>query len=396
MEENNKGFLIFGRVIEQESSEGIPGLTVKAVDKDWLFDDLLGTAVTDEDGAFTIRYEGKDFRELFFDNRPDIYLKIKDPDGDLIFSTKEKVRYQADTTEEFIVKIPKAVLPPPPVVSWNKEESQRLKIAIVTNEKVMRALSKAIQSTFRKFELNLAENSYIFEPRVFEISSDAGPVIMKKAKESLWKLLSVQQRFNRDFTDEWEYGAIRFKCLPACGPLDPRTLRILEKYRMSDWVADDPVPIHPSERLMQRIVGNKALLNELSTAIFEVLKNNKITFKANQGCVFTPVVFDTPAYAQIIGEVANVGEVEGFGPQIVSDSNPLPPSVATGVMRLRPEVIADGSPMPPPKLAEAGLLNARLNNELYIIPALRIKGWWWVGIPAPEMLKALDVVREFV
>ena len=43
---------------------------------------------------------------MFFDNKPDIYLKVKTGDGEEIFTTKEKVRYRAGKTEEFIVRLP--------------------------------------------------------------------------------------------------------------------------------------------------------------------------------------------------------------------------------------------------------------------------------------------------
>jgi hypothetical protein len=105
MKKNNDGFRIFGKVVEKESGLGLSGLMIKAIDKDLLFDDLLGTAITDDQGAFSILYEGKDFQELFFDQKPDIYLTIKNSAGNLIYSSVDKVRYNADTTEEFNIKI---------------------------------------------------------------------------------------------------------------------------------------------------------------------------------------------------------------------------------------------------------------------------------------------------
>ena len=100
-------FKIHGKVIEKETGKGIPNLRVKAVDKDLFFDDLLGAVTTDENGNFVIKYDKEDFQELFFDKKPDIYLKIKNLYGEVIHSTKDKVRYEASETEEFIVKISK-------------------------------------------------------------------------------------------------------------------------------------------------------------------------------------------------------------------------------------------------------------------------------------------------
>jgi hypothetical protein len=100
-------FKIHGKVIEEETGKGIPNLTVKAIDKDLLFDDLLGAVITDENGNFEIKYDKEDFQELFFDKKPDIYLKIKNPEGAVIHSTEDKVIYESSETKEFNIKISK-------------------------------------------------------------------------------------------------------------------------------------------------------------------------------------------------------------------------------------------------------------------------------------------------
>ena len=100
-------FKIHGKVIEKETGKGIPNLRVKAVDKDLFFDDLLGAVTTDENGNFEIKYDKEDFQELFFDKKPDIYLKIKNPGGEVIHTTENRVRYDAGRTEEFIINISK-------------------------------------------------------------------------------------------------------------------------------------------------------------------------------------------------------------------------------------------------------------------------------------------------
>ncbi len=48
----NQTFRITGRVIDSTSQQGIAGLRVEAWDKDMVFNDLVGSAVTDEQGAF--------------------------------------------------------------------------------------------------------------------------------------------------------------------------------------------------------------------------------------------------------------------------------------------------------------------------------------------------------
>ena len=84
-------FRIKGVVKEKETGIPLPGLFVKSYDKDLLFDDLLGSAMTDQHGKFDIVCELTDFRE-FFDVKPDIYFKVFGSDRTtLIHSTKNAV-----------------------------------------------------------------------------------------------------------------------------------------------------------------------------------------------------------------------------------------------------------------------------------------------------------------
>ncbi len=91
--------------MESKSGHGIPNLTVRAMDKDMLLDDLLGTIRTAEDGYFKIHYNKEDFMDLFLDRKPDIYLEILTAEGELIHSTKNFIRYNAGRFEEFNIEI---------------------------------------------------------------------------------------------------------------------------------------------------------------------------------------------------------------------------------------------------------------------------------------------------
>lgn len=108
-------FIIKGIVREKESGIGVPNLLVRAFDKDLIFTDLLGNSITDSNGAFSIGYEGKDFKELF-EKRPDIYFDIfgsatiEDPGrpGDKpIYTTKRYIRFNAGRREYFVIEIPR-------------------------------------------------------------------------------------------------------------------------------------------------------------------------------------------------------------------------------------------------------------------------------------------------
>jgi hypothetical protein len=102
---HRKGFRIHGKVQVLESSQGVPELGIEALDRDLIRDDRLGSTITDTEGCFELRYEKKDFQGLFFEQKPDLYLRVKTPDGRVIHTTEDKVRYGAGRTEAFIIKI---------------------------------------------------------------------------------------------------------------------------------------------------------------------------------------------------------------------------------------------------------------------------------------------------
>lgn len=103
-------FKIYGKVIEEETEKGIPNLKVKAIDKDLIFNDILGSVTTDEDGNFEIKYDKEDFQELFLDRSPDYYLEVKNKDEEVIYTTKTKVVYDATESEEFVIRISKSLI----------------------------------------------------------------------------------------------------------------------------------------------------------------------------------------------------------------------------------------------------------------------------------------------
>ena len=106
MHKKHNGFKIYGKVISAGTRKGIANLLVEALDKDLLLDDRLDSDITDRDGNFEILYDREDFQELFFDRKPDIYLRVRKRDGSLLHTTEDKVRYEAGKTELFIIAIP--------------------------------------------------------------------------------------------------------------------------------------------------------------------------------------------------------------------------------------------------------------------------------------------------
>lgn len=97
-------WLVRGRVIDADE-QSVPGVMVTAHDRDQRFDDKLGAGLTNDDGEFEIRYSVRDFREGE-EPGPDLYLRVINQDGEILFSTKDDVRFNAGREEEYTIQLP--------------------------------------------------------------------------------------------------------------------------------------------------------------------------------------------------------------------------------------------------------------------------------------------------
>ena len=105
-------FRVAGRVCEQESGRPLTGLTVRAWDDDLVSDDLLGTATTDAEGRFEIRFTADAFHDLIGASL-DIYLRVFDATGEHeLFSTVDQLLRDAQNDTWFDLEIPRARLEP--------------------------------------------------------------------------------------------------------------------------------------------------------------------------------------------------------------------------------------------------------------------------------------------
>ncbi len=263
-------------------------------------------------------------------------------------------------------------------MKWNIEKSMRLKKKIAANPKLMTQLTRHTEACFKEYKVKLPGMSYVFEPRVFSMTPDEAPEIVNRSRSAMLTAIMENMVVERAGTnmaaaiDMSKYRA----CIPQCGPMDPLSLKILERIRIRKRVSDDPIPIISSDQLMRRIVGNAQLMRALSKGIFEILRESGIKFNKREGCVFTPVVFQAPVYAQKVGAAAKFSEIQGFGPQLYAGANPTP----------EPAVAEPNKPFP-------GIIE--LQGGKALLPGVIINRWWWIGIPAPELLEALQKIRQY-
>ena len=103
---------VIGTIIEEESGKPIQGLQVRAFDKDLIFDDKLGVAITDAAGAFRIDYSQLDFSSfLGTETSPELYIRVFDSTGKKLLHTSEKaIRKDVQIEERYDIAITKAKL----------------------------------------------------------------------------------------------------------------------------------------------------------------------------------------------------------------------------------------------------------------------------------------------
>jgi len=339
--EKQKAFKIYGKVRELESKIGVPGLIVEALDKDLIFNDRLGSVTTDNAGNFEIRYDKEDFQELFFDQRPDIYLRIKTPDGKLVSTTEDKVRYGANRTEEFVINLPKELLKGGENMKEKIENSRELRDRILSDEKLLRDLSERFAEILKgKVEIR-EDEAYTFVPLVYKKLVFApeifvGPVGRMESAVVSWPW--------------WPWPPVPFPGIPL-----PDILDALEKYRISELTPESGMP------LGEQILGNKELLRELSETVSSVLKEHGVVISEDVMYVFSPIVYKKPIFAH---EMFMSVSPSKFAPMVFADPfKAIPINIPEPARWLWNSAVYT-SPIPLPTPID--------------------------GIPAPELLYALE------
>jgi hypothetical protein len=102
------GYRVGGTITDAESGRPIAGLRVRAYDKDFFRDQLLGDGSTDENGRFEIRFDRDDFTGplIRLERHPDIFLVVFDADGRQVHSTERSISVDAGRETTIDLRIP--------------------------------------------------------------------------------------------------------------------------------------------------------------------------------------------------------------------------------------------------------------------------------------------------
>lgn len=88
--------------ITHANGAAVPGVQVNAIDLNRRFDDKLGTAITAENGTFSITYRFGNAHENRNEQRgPDLYITVISEKGEQLYSSQRNIRQNASRTESF-------------------------------------------------------------------------------------------------------------------------------------------------------------------------------------------------------------------------------------------------------------------------------------------------------
>lgn len=101
------GFVVTGRIVDEQEGLGLPNVVVKAFDMDRKYDDLLGETRTDANGYYTIEYSAKTFKDVF-DEQPETYIEVLNSDGENIYTSARSFVHKAGEKETINASVPTA------------------------------------------------------------------------------------------------------------------------------------------------------------------------------------------------------------------------------------------------------------------------------------------------
>lgn len=100
---SDSDWTVTGKIVDA-NGKGIENLTVIVKDKDFFKDDLLGSTKTDAHGIYLVSFSKEDFKD-FIEKYPELYLVIKNANGDEIYNGKKEGRAKKRFIELLDVQI---------------------------------------------------------------------------------------------------------------------------------------------------------------------------------------------------------------------------------------------------------------------------------------------------
>ena len=120
-------FRVIGRIIDRATRQGLAALRIEAWDKDLLCNDLVGSAVTNEQGVFQIEFAESYFQDLFLDRKPDLFFKVFRAEQ-LIKSTEDSVLWNINFGEtQMVIEVDSAVANP------SEKDRRQFKALLLSN-----------------------------------------------------------------------------------------------------------------------------------------------------------------------------------------------------------------------------------------------------------------------
>ena len=100
---------VSGRITEQKSGRSVADVIVRVKDRDLVFDDQLGEAVTAPDGSYSVELDDE-VRVDLINNKPDLYLVVRARSGEVLRTTRDEARVDVEGDVTLDVGISRPVL----------------------------------------------------------------------------------------------------------------------------------------------------------------------------------------------------------------------------------------------------------------------------------------------
>ncbi len=100
---------ISGKVLDVDTSQAVPDVVVRVMDRDLFHDDPLGECRSDASGAFRVEFGDQASRDLFAD-RPDVYVVVEDSGGRTLTTTRDEILADVKGDLELDVHVTHAAL----------------------------------------------------------------------------------------------------------------------------------------------------------------------------------------------------------------------------------------------------------------------------------------------